>query len=410
MPAIFLSALRNSLEMSASLFVALILGRLLRKKVSASARCIMWTALAVLLLAPARPKITLPFLKFDAANLPIIVSAEAGNSDETGSSAPRRSLAEICSFVWFIGVFIIIAVRAFRLRKFMIETRRMSETVTEEIFGAFVRAGGAKTKLPRLRVCKAVFTPVLLGIFNPVILLPDRDYSPCELNMLLSHELTHWRRKDGIIGFIASLAAAVNWFNPLAHIAARRLRVDAELACDEKVTRDFSVDEKKEYGAMLLDAASFGRDKKRRLPLAGLAFTGEAKNLKNRLAYIFENKKHTFAANLCLVFALVLAVSVTVNLGQKAQAASAVEGAAQSDKSVIGAEKIISFKVTRHDGNETYALALDEGVYTGLDGNVVISVAKSGAQNADTKRFYISGAVTFDKFTGIILKEFSEGR
>ena len=73
-----------------------------------------------------------------------------------------------------------------------------------------------------------VRAPITVGIVRPRILLPI-DAEPTQAVLL--HERAHIARRD----LLVQLACAMYWWNPLAWIAAGRLRVEREHACDDAV-------------------------------------------------------------------------------------------------------------------------------------------------------------------------------
>ena len=89
----------------------------------------------------------------------------------------------------------------------------------------------------RVRLSERVSMPTTWGVLRPVILLPAgvREWSEERLEIVLRHELGHVRRLDWFTQFLAHVACAVYWFNPLAWIAAQQLRKERELACDDGV-------------------------------------------------------------------------------------------------------------------------------------------------------------------------------
>jgi beta-lactamase regulating signal transducer with metallopeptidase domain len=82
--------------------------------------------------------------------------------------------------------------------------------------------------------------PVTWGIVYPVVLLPNDadEWSDQRRRYVLVHEMAHVRRIDAFTQLIAQLALAAFWFNPLVWIAAHRMRVEREHACDDYVLRE----------------------------------------------------------------------------------------------------------------------------------------------------------------------------
>jgi HEAT repeat protein/beta-lactamase regulating signal transducer with metallopeptidase domain len=88
-----------------------------------------------------------------------------------------------------------------------------------------------------LKIGSDATIPVTGGIWSPAILLPPTaaEWPEARRRVVLLHELAHVARRDCLVRTIAELVRALYWFNPLAHLAAARLRAEQERAADDLV-------------------------------------------------------------------------------------------------------------------------------------------------------------------------------
>ncbi len=144
-----------------------------------------------------------------------------------------------------------------------------------------VRHTGAKRPIAVYRSEK-IAAPFVVGFFRPRVYvpssLPESDY-----RYVLAHEAAHIRHQDHRIKGIAWLFMIFYWPFPLLWLGWFLFCKDLELACDERVIRQFDAGERCRYSEVLLEA---GIPKNHGLPCP-LAFgTGDVKaRVKNVLCY-----------------------------------------------------------------------------------------------------------------------------
>lgn len=142
--------------------------------------------------------------------------------------------------LWFAGAlaFAIASVRDWvRWRRIASRATDVRDPALLSAFAA-VWPEDARRGLPRLALSAAATEPMVVGIFDPTVLLPDRyatGLDPSELTTVFAHEMEHIRRGDNFTAVLHELIAALFWFDPLHWLARRRLLDLRERACDERV-------------------------------------------------------------------------------------------------------------------------------------------------------------------------------
>jgi hypothetical protein len=104
-----------------------------------------------------------------------------------------------------------------------------------------------------------VSSPAVVGLFSPIVLLPESAewWTDADLEPMLAHELTHVARRDCLTNLCADVAACLYWCNPLVRLSAKRLRLEAERACDERVIGEGT--DPRSYAELLLRVAHADR-------------------------------------------------------------------------------------------------------------------------------------------------------
>jgi beta-lactamase regulating signal transducer with metallopeptidase domain len=92
-----------------------------------------------------------------------------------------------------------------------------------------------------VRCSDRVASPAVVGILDPVLLLPRNlpdALSQLQLRAVISHEMWHVRRHDNLVFLVHSIIQALFWFHPLVWLIGAKLVSEREHACDEGVIED----------------------------------------------------------------------------------------------------------------------------------------------------------------------------
>lgn len=146
----------------------------------------------------------------------------------------------------------------------------------------------------------------LAGVMKPAIYLP-LSMKAADIPYALRHELCHYRAHDNWWSVLRLICCAVQWFNPLVWIAARCVRTDCELACDDRVAAMLDDDDRRAYAEVLLTSAA--RRSEPGVAVAATGMTMKGKRLKQRISAIIGNKAvRRWAARAFLCAACVIAL------------------------------------------------------------------------------------------------------
>ena len=304
MNELFLKIINMSISASWLILAVLIL-RLVLKKAPKWVNVLLWGIVAVRLICP---------FSFESA-LSLIPSAETfpekiisgpsfdvqtgitpidnrindylGDRYFEGVTVPANNgnnIMTILTIVWTIGILLLVAytvISYWRLHREIDTAVRYKDNIFQS---------------------ENVSSPFVLGIIKPRIYLPF-SMNDQDLEHVVAHEQAHICRKDHWWKPLGFLLLTVHWFNPLMWLAYVLLCRDIELACDEKVIKELSNEERANYTQALV-ACSVNR---RMIAACPLAF-GEV-GVKERVKSVMNYKKPAFWI---IVLAVITCVVVAV--------------------------------------------------------------------------------------------------
>lgn len=199
----------------------------------------------------------------------------------------------ILFFLWLTAAIFLFLRAAVASRAFLKRIRCCSFPVdSPEINACYEKACGRLSihRPPQLLGSTEGISPMLTGLLKPAIVLPVSVLQhPEKLSFIFRHELTHYKRKDIWFKWLFQLVECVHFFNPLAYLLRRQVERCCELSCDEAVVKDMTFQERKAYGATLLDVLESGSFSCS--PSASASLCENAAFMKERLVMIKKMKK-----------------------------------------------------------------------------------------------------------------------
>ena len=143
--------------------------------------------------------------------------------------------------IWATGVSIFLFVIAFRYWR-MSRRLQAALTVDEGPLRYALEQLAVQLDLkqtPELLLSEHVTSPFLMGLFRARIVLPmalPTQISPEEMEHVLLHELTHYKRHDLWVGWVQVFVQALYWFHPLVWLAGALSRRGSGLTAGTIVT------------------------------------------------------------------------------------------------------------------------------------------------------------------------------
>ncbi|MFP3940224.1 MAG: M56 family metallopeptidase, partial [Thermoanaerobaculia bacterium] len=262
----------------------------------------------------------------EASGGPVAATVEGTSASPWARSGRWLAAVYLAGALALLGYLALGALRARSLRR---GARRLeSQPGWRELLDALRALAGVHRPVI-LEATDRVAVPLAWGARRPRIVLPARAgaWDGGQRREVLLHELAHVARHDWLSQTLARVGCALFWFHPLAWMAARRLILEAERACDDRVLEAGA--DSCDYADRLLRVAGSAR----RVPDASYAAVAMARrsDLATRIESILDGRTRRGAPGrpmALLMVAALLAPAAALGPARIARAGAAAGPAA----------------------------------------------------------------------------------
>ena len=231
--------------------------------------------------------------KSNAVNNAAEESAKSGQVPSKGISTitlsygtlPLEKLLNAAGIIWLCGILLFGFTRGMRYYFSLHKMERWSYPADneemQELYFRLCRKKHIKNP-PRLLVWEGLTSPMLAGIRNPGLYVPEKAFTLEELEFIFSHELSHYMRHDLWYKMLMLIVTTIYWFNPALYLMQREAEKDIENLCDGKMAAHYTMKDRMKYGELLLKIAA----SQNHIPYMSVGFSDGKKVFKDRILYM----------------------------------------------------------------------------------------------------------------------------
>ena len=205
---------------------------------------------------------------------------------------------ETLSVVWIFVSFLLFLSKLLSYGAFTVKIKRCTDVISCPELKQFT------DKKIETRVSDQFSSPLMFGIFRPILLLPDTPLTEEQLNNVLSHEMIHYKRKDIAYKWFVCIVKCIHWFNPVIYYINRQVNIECEISCDAEVVKDMSEKQQTKYIDTIITLLASGNKK---LSTITTGMVSDKKTLQRRFTMIMNKMKISKKA---MVISIVLLLAV----------------------------------------------------------------------------------------------------
>ena len=335
---VFLCFLRSSLSTGIVILLVTAIIMLFGAKMNVRIKNALWVLILIKLLIPVSDHIdTNLFSILNQRYLTLVQSEQIVTSGSTGMNQPLLDMdssmtGEVpenlenneflpailwtASVIWMTGIvllsiFLLITNYNFRLK--ILGTTNTGDEKTLALIQTLKADLSIKQEI-RVVINDRIKSPCIAGIIKPTIYIPEYILNISNSNQIshiFLHELVHFKRKDVLYNLLSIIALLIHWYNPLAWIAVKKMRIYRECTCDACVLELLNEDENIEYGMTLLNISKsyFNKNEYTQMPI----YFETNNQMKERINMIKKFSKGSNKITLKMALSCVIAACIILS-------------------------------------------------------------------------------------------------
>ncbi|WP_268629127.1 M56 family metallopeptidase [Paenibacillus alvei] len=420
--SVFGWVIRGSFMASILVVLVLILQFLLKNKLEARWKYLLWIPVAIRLLLPWAPESS--FSLYNIVSLEAIVPGihqqtqdpsawreywiDAGrnneaevhgkqsfNSEKNGpiwetivSNPPHESgtvqesrfgwnrikqmnFVDVLMLIWLAGVLLFAAKTVFDQLRLKQALRAGHPIETPYLLASFYETKQllGVTRKVQFVASERISGPAVVGFIKPAIVISPSlliTLKKEQLQYILAHEFAHIRRRDVAVNWVMFITLIFHWFNPLLWLAVHKAREDQEMACDACVLDRMSPQQNNAYGQTIIHVLEHFSGNRPQPGLAGMSATH--KQMKRRLTMIKQFNKKSYHLSILGLATILTLGSVTLVNAKESKAESVPQTASvqseQGSNAAVNHEPDIIYPagVINREDRELYKKEMEKAI------------------------------------------------
>lgn len=148
----------------------------------------------------------------------------------------------------------------------------------------FIKNLSINKKLIPVYECPGCGTPFVIGVSHPVLIIPSRNMSQYNLDLIVEHELAHIKHHDNHFKILFTIVIIVHFYNPFVYVLFSLWNKYSEIYCDHTVIYNKKASDITNYAKLIIDLSTTAEPNRILWPLAGFSLTSY--HIKGRINMI----------------------------------------------------------------------------------------------------------------------------